>query len=608
MPGRTDDLLLRPSDWTYRVEGALHMLFAYTGSHPRLANKVLRLETSRTSGKPRRDLHQQYEFTGAVFCLGPLKNFVHQGYLIAADEAFLRQLGHDAHPLRPLWRAHADIVVESAPSLLIQPDCARIFNPMPSRHTSSLSSSLSSSSSSSSFSSSRYMPSALTAPPGVTIANHHGFSDIQLGNETWSADLKSRQSHLSDLHPNSYSFNNSFDQTQPLQTSVSCDSQSVKSSLPSLDLSPLTICVEVKPKAALTCVSRLVSTDICNALDKFGTLSYALKNYPSTFTEEACTECRKKQQCDDCVQSQGGADTCSSRHDSKDDEGSQHDFDIASTSSRDSECLESSFDCGCSANSPPRYCPADLLSGVHEKIASALDALRRRRAHSLRVFYDGRVFLADDIPIDGVFTSREEAYESSFCKSAIEASARALADSNFAYGILETQRKDFIDALGAEKVWNRLVELHDGSEKDAEAAVWEAYFVRDETHPELISKVEVARNHLSYPSSSYGRDYHSDELVQEAEEYLATIEPDVAARIIADFMVASVIKDCSVMVSMSMQPANYSPSQSESAVTLPNGTVCVYRVEIVDLEPKPISKIRKWAARDRARAAQRCPS
>lgn len=572
MPFVADDSVQKSSEWTYRVEGALHMLFAYTGSNPFLKNHVLRLETSRNTKGTRRGLEEQYAFIRAVFCGPPLAKFINPGLLLNVKERFLEELSNDAQPFRPERRAFASIVVEKIPLLLLQQDFARILNPNPRKQSISTRSSASSCASRTTLAHMRQ-----SVPSGVCMSSKE---PPELPPFVMSL---SNLSHISSLPSEN-----------PLQSSC------MKTTSSALDgFCEMTICVEVKPKAALTCVSRLVPEDVCNALDKFGTLGYALKNYTSPLTSRKCMRCHSSDR-DENLARFGLNGSSAKQLVSSDEDALQAESDSVSTVSQDSDFVDGCTRCNAGNDDPPRYSPADLLSGEHCRILSALDALRRRRAHSLRVFYDGRVMLADDIPIDEEFASREEAFKSRYCEYAIKASARVLAKSDFAFGILETQRLDYIDALGAEKVWSKLVRVCGGDERQAEAAVWNAYFIDEDSHPDIIDKVRIARTHLSYPSSAYAREHHCDDNVKKAENYLESLETEVAARILADFMISSVIKDCSVMVSMLVRSKDYVPSNADNYVTLDDGSVCVYCVDIVDLEPKPVSKIRKWADRDRA--------
>jgi hypothetical protein len=121
-----------------------------------------------------------------------------------------------------------------------------------------------------------------------------------------------------------------------------------------------------------------------------------------------------------------------------------------------------------------------------------------------------------------------------------------------------------------------------------------------------VDEAERAREHLSYRDSCEARALHSDELMREAEEYMETMPPEVIARVLADYMVASVVKDCSIMVSMSPRPPDYVAKPGEKTVQLQNGQQCLCKVSVVDLEPKPVSKILAWATRDRERAGRRC--
>lgn len=255
------------------------------------------------------------------------------------------------------------------------------------------------------------------------------------------------------------------------------------------------------------------------------------------------------------------------------------------------------------------YSPSDIVSGDVTRIARALDTLRTQRAHSLRVFKDGHVALADDLPLAPPIVSRDAAYGAAENRAAIAAAAQILAqETGVIAGLRVSQRRDYVDALGAERVFNHLVEACCGGDAArAEAAVWCAYFNDDggEEGRKFEEEVAATRAALSYPDSRTARQLHCTERYQDACRVVCEMPAMVAARVVADFMVASVVKDCSIMVSMSRVQEN-SPLVHEHNVTLmPDGTRWVYNVSVVDLEPKPLAKLAGWAARDRAALSKR---
>lgn len=587
-----------PSDWAYRVEGALHMVFEYVGPDPALAHRVLRVQTGPVSTASTLPNTQPSTLSGNsqvrpsppvstvraddtrafvrhVFCggkggglwlrpvrtpdlgcytandpyspiAGPtrlsqtqlntsaskpyashedahddardcylpsaltctaLQRYVRPGSLVAVAPEFLDELAEQARPSRPEKRALvAGGIVRDQPYALMQPDLAKVFSPL--------------------------SENPAGGEPGTRLP---------------TSDLRTRK--------NATRTGECTDSVPALPTFYGkrprASSQTGRT--------PSTVCVEVKPKAALTSVSRLVPVAVCDALDKFSTLAYALKNY-STRKPASRTG-----------SGYGGVEPPSS------------------------------------PTRAPRYSPADLLSDDPARIARALDALRLRRAHSLRVFFDGEVALADDLNVDLFDGDRDAAYVDPMCTKAISAAAKVLAEERDAvFGVLDTQRRDYVDALGAEKIWNHLIDLLGGDEEASETAVWHAYF--DEHYrPDIVEQVGVARRKLGYVDSAQARRMHSDEEVAKAEQFVETMSVEVSARVIADYMVAGVTKDCSIMISMSMQDATYKPEVDEDVVVLDDddNTVCVYKLHVVDLDPKPVSKIKAWADRDRAQLAKR---
>jgi Inositol-pentakisphosphate 2-kinase len=328
-----------------------------------------------------------------------------------------------------------------------------------------------------------------------------------------------------------------------------------------------TVCVEIKPKGGLTSISRLCPKALCDALYKFEKLFYAIKHYELVPAQNA--------------------------------------LDI------------------------PKYCPADLLSGEHSRIFYALEAVRLRKESGFRIFCGGEIAVADDLPIEVPVSAlniglqgevspkhiygfdandcprpstesiREYAYSSCLCKDAIVVVSKILAENSKVLGaILYEQGRDFIDSLGAEVLWDQLVENRGGCEDSAEYMVKEAYLSQGIT-AQLCEEVCRARQNLSYKDSREAMKLHCDENVQEAMAYVKNMSSEAISRVLADFLTAAVAKDCSLMISLSYRPADCDIDPEHAFVRLDTGGVCNFAIHVVDIGPKPCSKIKNWARRDK---------
>jgi Inositol-pentakisphosphate 2-kinase len=327
-----------------------------------------------------------------------------------------------------------------------------------------------------------------------------------------------------------------------------------------------TVCVEVKPKGGLTSVSRLNPKTLCDNLGKFEKLYYAIKN-----------------------------------------------FDMVS-----------------SDNAPhiPRYSPSDLLSGEYEKIVYAMKAMVLRKSGGLRIFCDGDIALAHNLDInvdstvfdqglrgttDFQFNSKsditasqplnardikEYAYNSIFCQESIAVASEILAkEKKLLNAILFEQGRDFIDSSGGEFLWQQLVDNMDGDLESAKKMVVDAYMLHLH-QPQQLEEVSRARQNLSYKDSQEALALHSDNLMQDARNYVKNMSSVAISRVLADYLTAGVAKDCSIMISMSCRPLDHIHGSNESFIELEGGYVCLYSVHVVDIGPKPCSKIQEWVNRD----------
>lgn len=309
-----------------------------------------------------------------------------------------------------------------------------------------------------------------------------------------------------------------------------------------------TICVEVKPKYAFLSRSRLVDPVVCSALDKFGTPTYHVKNYG--FRAGIVPQTDKK-----------------------------------------------------------LYYPADVFSGDRSRLAQALEALRCERSRILRVFSSGALTAAAKSVFKGELTF--DAFDSDGCKAAIELAVDVLtAESK---GCLDAvalfQQLDYIDNIGAETLWRRLVSLL--GEVAANKEVVKGYFARatrgnDKTSDESDILFARAKETVAYRDASEAKTLHNEQLHGEAEQFADSLAPETLARMLSDFMVASVAKDCSIFLSMCPSGNAEAVDPDHSArITASDGQEWIYAAHVIDLEPKSLGKIiSKWAPVDRQRASE----
>lgn len=473
---------LKASEWTYRIEGALHMVLGYTGPSPYYQHKILRLETGDGS-ITHRPIEEETRFIVQVFGRD-LGKYVDAGELISVDEGFLQELKEKVESKRPAERKEKGSIRMDQKVVLVQTDFCKLYS----------------------------------EKPGGTLT------------------------------------------------------------------------MEIKPKCGLLSRSKLVPVDVCERLGKFTTLTYFLKNYK------------------------------------------EEDF----------------------GDDKVRYSPDDLLSGEKERIEKALDALIYREAHTLRAFHEEHAVFADFLPqfnppkelkpiLDDIKMNRSVGTDkvseskgwlerlstkletceslggakglrgsdsvtgpSALCKKlyatkALTVGKLALSSASEALeGILKYQALDFVDNLGAECILDRLTSLI--GEDNVEQAIWKAHF----SYPRS-ARYKDAVKALSYASPEEGNKLHCEKELQAARSYVEQMDAETAAAILADFLVSGTAKDCSIMVSMCQETDARSTDdlklaqKNEGCVEVSEWERWRYCMNVVDLEPKAVSRIRTWAARDRSR-------
>lgn len=218
-----------------------------------------------------------------------------------------------------------------------------------------------------------------------------------------------------------------------------------------------------------------------------------------------------------------------------------------------------------SISSRSAYDPLDLFSNQKERMVRTLIALFDNPQNNLSVFCGGHRCPLDDVrglcksivqtmfPSDTVTSCAEETLSIIL--------AEILLQENVLQNILTMQNACQYDVQAVEKLVNRLVS----------------------PDVEISSKTDE-------PSL--------------ALERLLTFEKEKIMDIVADYCIAATAKDCSLMISFCAsgdattrhQPPN---PCGTGAICTSLGISCMYRITIVDLDRKPLEKIKAHAALDK---------
>lgn len=256
---------------------------------------------------------------------------------------------------------------------------------------------------------------------------------------------------------------------------------------------------------------------------------------------------------------------------------------------------DKSFPC----DRPNPYNPADLLSGSAARAATALEALRAPSSRWLRVLHAGGVFLAAPARASNLGgRAKVDAYSDPATRRLLTLAADALgAIPDAPKAVADMQALDAVDRYGAAALWAHLAES-EGPERAA-TRVWDAYldprllpgrpdsFANEAEHALWSSRV-------SYPTPAVGRRTHGPAAFASAQNAIRSMPMNVAARLLAGFMLAAAARDCSMLVSLARDDeAESHPGMG--TVTDADGVLWRFAVHVIDLGPKPLCKLEPWA-------------
>jgi len=261
------------------------------------------------------------------------------------------------------------------------------------------------------------------------------------------------------------------------------------------------------------------------------------------------------------------------------------------------------------------YCPADLFSGSPQRITAALESLLQNPQNNFKIFYEGslcftgklggkhkqmniqRLVDLDDLLSREIFVFPNETFKEQ-TKKPRELLVAMLCDiitkeQKLLDIIKETQSRDYFNIEAIYPFYNRLLEL------------------------ELLEQLEEycltpqPNDLITIDAYEYKQCYSL--LLLDLQELRAEIRgPESESvlircfRIIKDFLLAASLKDCSIMITLVKYPGrNYDGALEPtwSTLTVPSGggaDICFYyRVAVIDVDPKPLRNIPKYATMDR---------
>ncbi len=301
-----------------------------------------------------------------------------------------------------------------------------------------------------------------------------------------------------------------------------------------------TLCVEVKPKSAAFSLSRLVAPEICRTLKKFTVLDTHLHKFCLNDVEEGLAK-------------------------------------------------------------GTLYNPVDLMSGDPSRVRRALEILRKSKSRWLRIFSAGNFVAASDDVANNHFQSGLD-HDHPCCSLAIRLCTSALTKSTRCLSLLQQiQSFDHIDKIGLEYLWNHLV--NNLGCDNATEKVWQEYLEARS----MVEDIECQdygkwKNIVSYDSQRQAILEHNEMSYRHAMLTVNEMPCDIGARMIADSMMSAVAKDCSIVVSLAQVSGEIALNDNELILDEENGVSWRFKVHVIDVGPKPLSKISSWAKLDRSLA------
>lgn len=298
-----------------------------------------------------------------------------------------------------------------------------------------------------------------------------------------------------------------------------------------------TLCVEIKPKSSCLSKSRLVHPRVCEQLKKFTDPEVHTRN----FSDDEISSMRQEAKL---------------------------------------------------------YNPIDILSGDMYRIESSLKLLLGNKSRWLRIMASG-TFVAATSQVGSNLPQKVLDYSDSRVRLAIGIAAKALAQKRECLDVLlRMQELDFVDRLGLETLWKRLICLK--GKDDAVDMVWDKYLEAESLHLQNTED-EIAkwRSLISYNNAEEALALHSDGKYQEAMKAVEGIPLDICARIIADTIMSAVAKDCSILISLAPSEGSECGDGTSETVVGHDGSIWKFAIHVIDIGPKPLSKIHQWASLDR---------
>mmetsp|Transcript_44274 Transcript_44274/g.172319 ORF Transcript_44274/g.172319 Transcript_44274/m.172319 type:complete len:149 (+) Transcript_44274:887-1333(+) len=137
------------------------------------------------------------------------------------------------------------------------------------------------------------------------------------------------------------------------------------------------------------------------------------------------------------------------------------------------------------------------------------------------------------------------------------------------------QMKEYVDSYGAKLILDELLQRFNSDRGAIEEKLWNIYM-----NPEALTSLPVEL--VAYETSAQANEQSSNESFTKAKEGLSELDDQTLFGFVADYMIAAVAKDLSIMICLKQDETG---SWQRS-------------VNVVDLGVKGLDKVDEWFTRD----------
>eukprot|EP00871_Galdieria_phlegrea_P000681 jgi/Galph1/1613/GphlegSOOS_G293.1 len=237
------------------------------------------------------------------------------------------------------------------------------------------------------------------------------------------------------------------------------------------------------------------------------------------------------------------------------------------------------------------YCPSDIFSGDENKIYRALYSLVEQKRKYLQI-------LSTSCPIE----------KNNQWEFILPLTTHILyRETPFLQRLYQIQLLDILDYKGVEMVWNRLLSMNPNRAMELEQTCYKKKFTSDWLEKE---RQDIETRHIPLIMNTKQEEQERRDwcwngniaklqtCFDEAVAYLDTLEEKELQRLLEDFLLSTIAKDCSILIHVVEEYPNMVIDDCIwNRLTFMN-SIYYYRIALIDLEPKSLNKLSQWLEED----------